>query len=211
MTRIRHLFLAAALALCVPAAAQAATIDAAKRCYFNGDTVVLKGSGFAPDGPVTFTVNGRRTSGTVITDGNGDFEANYEPPATADEDRLVIRASDSEGTVAKKRIFVTTERRVTADPAQTTNVRTWKAVFRLYGFGRGKAFVHYVAPNGKLRKTVKLGKLRGPCGRRKTDKRRVLPFANPDFGVWKLQFDTRRRFDRDTAKKRVIPVRVFRA
>jgi hypothetical protein len=155
-------------------------------------------------------VNGRRTSGTVITNGDGDFEANYEPPASPDEDRLAIRASDSEGTTARAVIFVTTERRVTADPAQTNNVRTWKAVFRLYGFGKGKAFIHYIGPNGKLRKTVNLGKLRGPCGRRKTDKRRVLPFADPDFGVWKLQFDTRRRFDRDTANKRVIPVRVYR-
>ena len=32
-----------------------------------------------------------------------------------------------------------------------------------------------------------------------------MPFDNPEFGLWRLQFDTRRRYDGDRANKRVIP------
>ena len=90
---------------------------------------------------------------------------------------------------------------MTADPDSSSNVRTWKAVLSLFGFGDGKAFIHYLNPNGVLKKTVRLGRLRGPCGRLKTGERRVMPFENPQFGVWRLQFDTRRRYDRDTENK----------
>jgi hypothetical protein len=37
-----------------------------------------------------------------------------------------------------------------------------------------------------------------------------MPFDNPAFGIWRLQFDTHRRFDKDRERKRVIPVRVYR-
>ena len=37
-----------------------------------------------------------------------------------------------------------------------------------------------------------------------------MPFDNPQFGVWRLQFDTHRQFDRDRKNKRVIPVSVYR-
>jgi hypothetical protein len=37
-----------------------------------------------------------------------------------------------------------------------------------------------------------------------------MPFDDPQFGTWRLQFDKRRRFDRDTENRRVIPVRVYR-
>lgn len=210
MNRFLSLTLVPALTLVLASSAAAATVTAAQPCYANGEEVVLTGEGFAPDGPVTFTVNGRRIDGVVTTNGDGEFEANYTPPTTQSETKLVLRATDAAETTAKTTLFVTRERSVNADPSRTDNVRTWKAVFRLYGFGKGKMFIHYVGPNGKLRKTVGIGRLQGPCGRLKTDKRRVLPFSNPDFGTWKLQFDTRRRYDSDTANKRVIPVRVFR-
>ena len=37
-----------------------------------------------------------------------------------------------------------------------------------------------------------------------------MPFENPQFGRWRLQFDTHRRYDPDRRRKRVIPVRVYR-
>ena len=41
---------------------------------------------------------------------------------------------------------------MTADPDSSTNVRTWSAVFKLYGFGKGKVYIHYIAPNGSSRR-----------------------------------------------------------
>jgi hypothetical protein len=37
-----------------------------------------------------------------------------------------------------------------------------------------------------------------------------MPFDDPAFGIWRLQFDTHRRFDTDRKRKRVIPVKVYR-
>lgn len=210
MTRLLLLSIGVGLVLALPAAAGAATLDAGKSCYFNNNVARLSGSGFAPDSPITFTVNGRPLNATATTDSAGNFLVRYDPPRTETERELVLRATDSEDTSARTTIFVTRRRGVTADPDRSNNVRKWRAVMRLFGFGRGRAFIHYVNPNDRHKKTVRLGRLRGPCGRLKTERRRVMPFRNPQFGVWRLQFDTRRRYDPDTVNKRVIPVRVFR-
>ena len=213
LLRLSALLVTAGLILALPAAADAATLTAAKSCYLNDAKVRLSGSGFEPESTIRFAVNGRTLEQLVTSDEAGDVVVTYTPPDTQTELRLVIRATDEQDTSARTTIFVTKERVVTADPPRSSNVRTWKAVFRLFGFGRGRAYIHYVNPKGQFKKTVRLGRLRGPCGRLKSDKRRVLPFADPQFGLWKLQFDTHRRFQRDAARKgeaRVIPVRVYR-
>jgi hypothetical protein len=188
----------------------AATLDAGKSCYFNNSLARLSGSGFAPDSQITFTVNGERINQSVTSDSAGNVLVSYEPRHTNTQRKVVIRATDAAGTSAKTTLYVTRKRKVTADPNHAPNVRTWEAVLSLFGFGRGRAYIHYRNPNGRLKKTVRLGRLRGPCGRLKTEKRRVMPFDNPAFGVWRLQFDTHRRFDKDRARKRVIPVQVYR-
>jgi hypothetical protein len=196
--------------LLLPVAADAATLDAGKSCYFNDQTARLSGTGYAPDSQIIFNINGRQLSETVLSDDAGNFLVEYDPPRANTQRKLVIRATDASGESARTRIFASARRHVTADPATTSNVRTWEAVFTLFGFRRGRAFIHYLNPNGVLKKTVKLGRLRGPCGRLKTEERRVMPFDNPQFGTWRLQFDTRRDYDRDTKNKSVIPVCVFR-
>ena len=196
--------------LALPAAAHAATLEAGRACYQNGSKARLVGTGFAPESPIQFTVNGRALSANVTSDEAGDVVVSYTPPDAETERRLVIRATDSEDTSARTTIYVTRRLKVTADPATSSNVRTWRAVFRLFGFGSGNGYIHYVNPKGQFKKTVKLGTLRGPCGRLRTARRRVLPFDNPQFGFWKLQFDTRRRYSKRTVRKRVIPVKVYR-
>lgn len=211
MSRLGSLILVLVLWACSVAGAQAATLSVAKACYFNGEKALLTGTGFAPDGPISFTVNGSRIQASVTTNGEGRFEATYPPPPSNTQSRLVIRATDGAGTSASAVLNVSRQRAVFAEPSSTSNVRTWRAVFKFFGFSRGKLFVHYVKPNGKLKKTIELGKLQAPCGKLRTSKRRVLPFKNPEFGTWKLQFDTRRSYSRGTKNRRVIPVRVFRS
>ena len=168
------------------------------------------GSNFAPESPIEFRVNGRRLSANVVSDEAGDVNVAYTPPETRTERKLVIEATDDEDNSARTTIYVTRKLRVTADPATSRDVSSWRAVFRLFGFGRGKGYIHYVNPNGKFKKTVSLGRLQGPCGRLKSSRRRVLPFRDPQYGFWKLQFDTRRSYSKNAARKRVIPVRVYR-
>jgi hypothetical protein len=210
LPRLVSLSLGVGLLLAAPAMSAAATLDAGKSCYFNNSLARLSGSGFAPDSPITFTVNGNRINQSVTSDSAGNLLVQYDPRHTNTERKVVIRATDAEDTSASTTIYVTRKRRVTADPSRSSNVRTWEAVLRLFGFGRGRAYIHYRNPNGVLKKTVRLGRLHGPCGRLKTEKRRVMPFDNPAFGIWRLQFDTHRRFDEDRERKRVIPVRVYR-
>jgi hypothetical protein len=211
VTRLTALSLSLGVALAVlPAPANAATLEANRSCYGNANLATLSGSGFAPDSSITFTVNDRELEQTVTSSPDGDVVVRYDPARTRVQRKLVIRATDSQGESARTRIFVSPRRRVTARPDSSPNVRTWKAVLTLFGFGDGRAFIHYVNPNGVHKKTVRLGRLRGPCGKLKTDKRRVMPFDNPQFGVWRLQFDTRRQYDKDTAPKRVIRVTVYR-
>ena len=210
MARLPLVSLIAGVVLAAPAAAGAATLDAGQACYFNNELARLSGTGFAPNSQITFTVNGRTLRATVTSDAAGDVLVRYDPPRTETERELLVRATDSEGTSARTTLFVTRKRRVIARPDSSSNVRTWRAVFRLFGFGLGRAYIHYVNPNGVHKKNVRLGRLNGPCGRLKTGERRVMPFDNPQFGVWKLQFDTRRRYDPDTVRKRVVPVRVYR-
>jgi len=203
--------LAAGIVLASPAGAAAATLDASRSCYFNKHVAHLTGTGFAPDSPITFTVNGETVSQSVVSDSAGEVRVTYDPPRVRTRQRkLVIEATDSEDTSASTRIVVSRRRQVIASSDRTPNVRTWRAVFRLFGFRRGRAYIHYVNPNGRHKKTVRLGRLRGACGKLKTEERRVMPFPNPQFGRWRLQFDTRRRFDRDTKNRRVIPVRIYR-
>lgn len=198
------------LLLATPAVSAAATLDAGKSCYFNNSLARLSGSGFAPDSQIVFRANGQRINSSTASDSAGNFLVNYDPRHTNTERKVVLRATDAAGTSASVTIWVTRKRRVTADPRRSSNVRTWEAVLSLFGFGHGRAYIHYRNPNGVLKKTVRIGRLHGPCGRLKTEKRRVMPFDNPAFGLWRLQFDTHRRFDKDRERKRVIPVRVYR-
>lgn len=210
MSPLRRALPLTGLLLALPSSALAATLDAPRSCYPVGGEATLTGSGYAPESQIRFTVNGDPLRETVSSDAAGDVRVTYTPPRVRAERRLVIRATDAEGTYARTTIYVTRKLRVTADPDSSSNVRTWRAVFRLYGFGRGKAYIHYINPKGRLKKTVRLGRLIGPCGRLKSSKRRVMPFDDPQFGFWKLQFDTRRRYSKNTVRKRVIPVRVYR-
>lgn len=211
LPRLRSLLVTAGLLLALPASAQAATLSAAKSCFKNGSKVPLQGTGFAPESTIRFAVNGRSLNQLVTSDEAGDVDVTYTPPETDGERRLVIRATDEEGTTARETIYVTRMLWVTANPSTSSDVSTWRAVFRLFGFGSGKAYIHYVNPKGRFKKTVRLGALRGPCGRLRTNRRRVLPFRDPQFGFWKLQFDTRARYSKNTVRKKVVRVRVCRA
>jgi len=209
VTRVRSLTITVGLALAIPATAGAASLDAGKACYYNGSKARLVGTGFAPESPITFRVNDKRIKRTFTSDAAGDVRVTYTTPDIKTERKVVIRAEDPEGTSAKTTLWAARKRRVTAKPNSSTRVEEWRAVFGLYGFGNNRrAYVHYVNPDGKHVKTKRLGRLRGPCGSRVTKKRRVMPFRDPQFGIWKLQFDTRRSFSRKAKPRRVVAVTV---
>ncbi len=98
------------------------------------------------------------------------------------------------------------------------NPSTLKVRFTVNGFGllldEPNVYVHYVRPNGRLARTVRLGKARGPCGRiTRTSKRALFAFS-AERGRWILQFDTNALYQRATQKSRFVwvrkPVEVYR-
>ena len=207
---MRSLFVIAGLALAAPAAAEAATLEAARTCYANNSQVRLVGTGFAPDSPIEFSVNGQRLERLVNSDETGRVAVVYEPPPVSRQRRFVLTATDPQETSASETVYVTPAPAVRTSSRRSDDVRTWTAVFKLTGFLRGRAYLHWINPRGRLKKTARLGRLRGPCGQLRTGERRVMPFRNPQFGNWRLQFDTRRRYSRSTERKFVIRLRVYR-
>ena len=80
--------------------------------------------------------------------------------------------------------------------------------FRLLGFGPGTAYLHWVDPDGVVRRTATLGRTRGACGHFTTGLWRIFPFP-ARVGSWRLQFDLRRRYSASAVPRYplVVPVR----
>lgn len=208
--------LAAAATGSTAPAAGAATLKTENPCYQETQEVVVGGTGFAPLSIVTVS-RVDRVLGTTQADVNGAFRAKFDTPELPDdvrERRYPLSATDMVNTAATAyratRVFANF-RPGSGNPA-TLRVR-----FSVNGFGlrrsRAPVYLHYVRPNGKERRTIRLGRAAGVCGKiTRTKKRKLFPFR-AERGRWILQFDTRRRYERATSKRRTPwvrkPVEIF--
>ena len=202
MTRLAAGTAAFAALLCataLPATAGAAAVELNRACYLEGSRVGLSATGFAPGGTVEVR-RGGTLIGSTTADDLGTVQARFDAPKLprgSSEDNPIVELSDG-ATRASTRLPITRFRAsfspATGDPA-TMLVR-----FSVDGFGlldaQPDVYVHYVAPNGKVRDTVELGMARGVCGHlRTTNPRRLFPFR-ARAGTWTLQFDTRKTYRR---------------
>ncbi|HVE67364.1 MAG TPA: hypothetical protein VNB64_02160 [Solirubrobacteraceae bacterium] len=190
-----------AVAVAVPAAllaaapAPAAIVSTPESCYSSRELVDFVGTEFRPGRRYTAYVAGREVAtGRVSAFGDlsGDFRAPVPARGGPGERTFLLTVTDGvrrASTRFRSTIFGAAFRPAQGDPA-TLRVR-----FYAFDFGRGRTvYLHYVAPNRRLRLTVRLGRTGGPCGTVSTPLRRVFPFpAAP--GSWRLQFDARRRYD----------------
>ncbi|MDQ3849305.1 MAG: hypothetical protein M3296_01635, partial [Actinomycetota bacterium] len=188
-----------------------------RRCYQETQDVVLSGAGFRPRSTVTITRQGTAI-GTRPTDGDGAFVGKFPTRELRLPRReALFRLGATDGTAVAQTSYQVTK--VFADFAPGRgNLATLRVRFAVNGFAllraRPGVFLHYVRPNGRVRRTVRLGTARGNCGHiKRTGRRRLFPFrAEP--GRWILQFDTRRRYRRARQSSRFIwvrkPVQVFR-
>ncbi len=207
--------LAAALLAGAPSAG-AATLATDTRCYQETQEVVVNGTGFAPSSVVTISRDDT-VLGSTQTDEAGAFRNKFDTPELPKDvrERLYrLSASDSATTVQTSyratRIFASFRPR-TGNPS-TLNVR-----FSVFGFGlvqrRAPVYLHYVRPDGRAARTLKLGTATGVCGAiAQTRQRRLFPFE-ASRGTWILQFDTRAKYERATSKRRTPwvrkPVEIF--
>jgi hypothetical protein len=207
-----------------PAFAGAAQIQADRACYLDGRPVTVTGSGFIPRAPYAVTLDGQPVPAAAgAADQMGAIMGTFTlhlstlgPTAAYHTYTLGVHQPTTSATTQ----FTLTKFSADFSPSRGDPDRL-RVRFHLVGFGLDPAapnppvYIHYIGPNGRLRKTVLLGRAMGPCGAiRRTRKRRLFPFRT-ERGTWRMQFDTRRRYAAGKADSAflyyTIAVRIHRA
>jgi hypothetical protein len=155
-----------------------------------------------------------RDGSTPRADEAGTHASSFAVPALTaglNQQRHVLGVDD--GTTRVRTRFTVT-RPAGADFApKNGDPATLRVRFSLWGFalasGRNaRAWLHWVGPAGRSRKTVALGVTQGDCGTLLSAPRRVFPFA-AEAGRWTLTIDTERRYRMQIDGPRAkIPVHV---
>jgi hypothetical protein len=186
----------------VPATAHAAAVQTDRACYLQTDrtNVTVSGNGFAAGKPYTVLLDGTALQGATNTiDANGTMQGAFAPPTLArDELQRTFKVAVNSDTLSAQAQFTVTRLKANFTPSEGDPTKL-KVRFSVAGFGLAApnpdVFVHYVTPGGRLKKTIRLGKATGQCGRiERTAKRRLFPFTHPRLGKWQLQFDTSKSF-----------------
>jgi hypothetical protein len=191
-------------ALIIPAAAHGATVQTDRTCYLQTDktNVTVTGEGYTPGQPYSVLLDGTALSGGLGTmDAGGMMRGAFPPPMlTAEEEQRRFTVQVVSDALAASTTFTVTRLKATFSPSQGDPTKL-KVRFSVAGFGLAThnpdVYVHYITPGGRLKKTIRLGKATGQCGRIvKTAKRKLFPFTRPSLGKWQLQFDTSKSFTR---------------
>jgi hypothetical protein len=212
------LITAAAPAVAPGGASAAPAIRVDRPCYadpsLREDRVHLSGSGFTPQATYQVTLDGRELPGgtgqvgatgridgsfaapdlSMLGKGVGEhvYELGVHQVAEPGADQVeapVISAATQFGVSRLSVAF----RPARGDPGSL------RVTYRMQGFSLGgrvtpSVYVHWIAPDGRLRRTARVGTALGPCGEiRASTRRRLFPFQ-PERGRWRLQFDTSRHF-----------------
>ena len=191
----RSLAVAAGLAaLAAPAGTSAASLSIVpeKRCYSQGESVNLIGSGFGPSGSASITRDGA-VVGSLDTDAFGSFNGILTLAQNSGRQTKTYTATDgtSSTLTASDQITVSAVR-VGLKPNNGAPGRVMSITAR--GFTTGDTLWAHVI-HKKSRRHLKIGELKGACGGLET-RRRLLP-RNAALGVHRIQFDTFRRYRRN--------------
>jgi hypothetical protein len=197
MMRVSPTILAAAAALLVPQAADAAVLQPINACYRSLDvetreSVPVRASGFTPGEHVNVYLDGELVQEGVVVLSDGQISGGVPAPYIARGQRpfsLTVTEVDQPSNTA------TVTSRVTAlslrmKPGKARPTSRVRIIGR--GFTGTDAYAHYVR-KGKVRKTVRLGTPEGPCGRIDV-RRRQIPVKKPALGRWTLQVDNQKTY-----------------
>jgi hypothetical protein len=204
---------AAAVSLALVAvapAARAAQVATDRSCYLESTQtkVTMSGNGFTPGATYQVLLDGQPLpNGTGTVDASGNVSGTFTPPALSGDKEATHKLTVQEGANSAESAFSVTRFLADFTPG-AGNPATLRVRFQVFGFGLASAnqpvYVHYVRPNGKLKRTVKLGTARGTCGKiERTARRRLFPFR-AERGGWKLQFDTSKRYRKGTSSSEFL-------
>jgi len=194
------------IALAAPAAAQALpTIGPLKPCYVTAATpsgpqsegVQITAAGFTPNSTVTLTIDGATLPGSeglqTDTAGNLNLSQLVPAPFVASGSRSFTITLTEDGNPANtvSATARSTALGVTVRPQQAPPSDLVR--FKGLGFTEDKAiYAHYIY-KGKVRKTVRMARTPGECGRFSA-RRRQIPIREPGLGRWTIQFDQFKRY-----------------
>ena len=218
-----------ALATLVPASASAdpaVTLD--RSCYAPGETITRTGTGFSPGSQVTESVAfqtdtvpvislGSVAGPTITADAQGAFKDTRRAPKlrrpTRDFTETAVdtftdpanpsKPATVKWTLSDWYIFVGAWYRRAARPGDPMTVDA-------YGWTtKGSTLYMHYFRGTKRYKTVRVGRLQGPCG--DLNKRLIqFPFAHVKPGAWKVFFSTTKLLDKTEDAWIYLPVRVRR-
>ena len=199
--------LSAAAALAAPAAADAALLGAApqKDCYRAGERVTLTGSAYTPNQGVAIASDGQPL-GNSIADAAGNFAGTLRVGVPSGEKVKTYTATDQANTANTASVQL----RVSA---LTVNLRPKRGKpsrrFRIgaRGFTTGKTLYAHVVRKG-FRRNIRIGRLKGPC-HKVSARRRLFP-PGIATGLYRVQFDSKRRYSKSTKVKVVRGFQVRR-
>ena len=199
MRQIRAAVAIASVALAAPAMASAATltVDPVRACYLEQDRVFLLAEGYTPNGMVDFTRDGDLVE-SVRTDAVGTFQGNLRLPGLIMGQRpLTYVATDQADPARTAQVsLLTTAVDVRVTPRNGPPNRRLR--IRARGFRGGSTLWAHVRRvkrrgGGPVRtRTVRIGRLRGPCWTANVRKR--LFRRGTAAGRYRVQFDTFRRY-----------------
>jgi len=177
-------------------------------CYLSNDRGVLTGSGFTPNATWTAKLSGTRELGSGRTDGRGRIRARFVAPrydGTKGTRELTLSVTDGPHVASVP--FVMSPLTASFSPTSGDPARL-RVRWRVLGIGPDRGvYVHYLSPNGRLRRTIRIGTSDSVCGALKTRPIALFPFRY-SFGLWRFQVDASRRFSRRTTPRLTISFRI---
>jgi hypothetical protein len=197
--RFTALATALTIAAAAPAAASAAQIQTDRGCYQdNTGTVAVSGNGFDANQPYSVSLDGKQLgTGASTTDAAGGIAGSFQAPQLSRDAVHTYTLTVTQGANTATTTFSVTPFLADFTPG-SGNPKTLRVRFKIFGFGlvtpHPTAYLHYVRPNGKVKRTIRLGKAQGTCGQiSRTARKKLFPFR-AGRGTWRLQFDTHKRY-----------------
>jgi hypothetical protein len=179
-------------------------------CYLSSASGLLTGSGFRPMSAWTAKLAGTKQIGTGRIDAKGKIRARFTAPryhGTAGTREMTLSVTD--GPHVASTTFLMSPLSADFSP-RTGNPAMLRVRWRVLGLGaRHGVYVHYVQPNGKVKRTLRIGTTRGPCGSLKTGPIALFPFRYT-YGTWTFQVDTSHTYSATTAPRLLIGFEIRR-
>jgi hypothetical protein len=179
-------------------------------CYLSSGSGLLTGRGFRPKSAWTAKLSGTKQIGTGRIDARGKIRARFTAPqyhGTRGTREMTLSVTD--GPHVASTTFLMTPLDASFSP-RTGDPARLRVRWRVLGLGqRHGVYVHYVQPNGKLKRTLRIGTTRGPCGSLKTGPIALFPFRY-SYGTWTFQIDTSPRYRATTTPRLLIGFEIRR-